>query len=299
MLNPYKRTSIPTLVPSLVCYADVLGYYQLSKSSIKEGKGQLFLETTHKAFTRAYDQIRKHRKEYSDESHYAVKIFTDNIVIGYPLQNPERDLGEPEFADVLRIFFEFQLGLALEGLLIRGGVALGGHYMDNDIVFGDALLEAVDQDKSGGPPRITLAPSAVQLVRHHISFYGEVSNSPHYIDLLEDSDGEIFLNYLNLPFEEFPDGEIFFEPIIGHFNVIKDGLLKYRSCPDVRAKYEWAARYHNYICHDYINRYPEKEEPSDDGYYDMVSAEAQKLINYIINIEELSAGPNRITLKPL
>jgi hypothetical protein len=298
MLNPYKKTSIPTLLPSLVCYADVLGYYQLSKTAIKEGKGQLFLERTHKAFTRAYDQIRKHRKEYSDESHYAVKIFTDNIVIGYPLQNLERDLGEPEFADVLRIFFEFQLGLALEGLLIRGGVALGGHYMDNDIVFGEALLEAVDQDKSGGSPRITLAPSAVQLVRQHLSFYGKASKSPHYNDLLEDSDGEIFLNYLNLPFEEFPEGEIFFEPIIGHFNLIKDGLLKYRTCPNVRAKYEWAARYHNYICHDYITRYPEKEEPSGDGYYEMVSSEAQKLINYIINIEELSTVPGRITLTP-
>jgi hypothetical protein len=42
--------------------------------------------------------------------------------------------------------------------------------MNKDIVYGDALLEAVKQDKTGGPPCVSLSKSATDLIEKHMSF---------------------------------------------------------------------------------------------------------------------------------
>ena len=79
----------------------------------------------------------------------------------------------------------------------------------------------------------------------------------HHINLslLEDSDGTIFLNYLDDAFYEFPESSINFDMIEGHKLAIIEGLNTNKSIPDIKAKYEWVARYHNFICKEYYNRY--------------------------------------------
>jgi len=171
--------------------------------------------------------------------------------------------------------------------------------MDDDIVFGDALLQAVDQDKNGGPPRISLTSSAIEIVRHQLGFYGETSGAPHHDDLLEDADGTIFLNYLGEAFYSFPDGGIFFELIEGHHRNILNGLKEYKGNPGVRAKFEWAARYHNFICNEFAERHPVPNDPDADELYAAACEEAQKLLEYVIDIESLAAVPSRMNLTPL
>lgn len=226
-------------------------------------------------------------------------MFTDNIVVGYPLYKPAFDFGEPDFGDILSFFSEFQVGLAMEGFFLRGGVAFGDHYMDDDIVFGNALMQAVDQDKGGGPPRISLTPSAIEIVRHQLGFYGETNWAPQHEDLLEDADGTIFLNYLGEAFCAYPEGGIFFELIEGHQLNIVNSLKEYRGNPGVRAKFEWAARYHNFICNEFAERHPIPTNPDADEEYAAASEEAQKLLDYRIDIESLAAGPCRMNLTPV
>ncbi len=171
--------------------------------------------------------------------------------------------------------------------------------MDDDIVFGDALLEAVAQDKGGGPPRITLTPSVIELVRHQMGFYGEdISNTPHYEDLLEDADGSIFLNYLGEAFSVFPDEGIIFEIIKGHQEHIINGLKEYRGNPSVRAKYEWLARYHNFVCNEIAGMYQISPLEADETLI-AAGAEALQLLDYRIDIESLAAMPCRMKLTPI
>ena len=139
-------------------------------------------------------------------------------------------------------FAELQVGLSQEGFFLRGGIAFGQHYMDEDIVFGDALLDAVALDQGGGPPRLSLAPSAVTMVRRQLGFYAEPEWATQSQDLLQDTDGTIFLNYLNQAFFAYPDGGVFFEVIEGHKRSVIKGLEDYKGEPGIRAKYEWAAR---------------------------------------------------------
>jgi len=143
MKNPYCLSESPQMLPSFVCYADILGYSHLSREAINSGRGNEFLFKLHHALKSAYDRIRERSKGWQDDCYYAVKVFTDNIVVGYPLRRPGFDYGEPELGDIMSAFNELQVALAMEGFFLRGGIALGELYMDDDIVFGDALLEAV------------------------------------------------------------------------------------------------------------------------------------------------------------
>lgn len=289
----------PKLVPSYVCFADILGYSELSRESLEKGEGNKFLNKLHKALGRAYKRVRKQSKGWSDSKYFSIKIFTDNIVVGYPLTRLSSTAGEPELGQIFSVFAEFQVGLAMEGFLVRGGIAAGDHFMDKDVVFGDALLDAVAQDKNGGAPRITLAPSVIDLLRVHLGFYGDGKYAPQHNDLLEDADGNIFLDYLSQAFIAYPEGGIFFDVIKKHKNTIAKGLKKYKGNPDVRAKYEWAARYHNYVCKNFREMHPLSSDPDADPEWGAAAYEAQKLEDFEINIENLAPSPQKISLAPI
>jgi hypothetical protein len=62
MNNPYKNSNSLKMLPSFVCYADILGYSQLSKDAINAGNGHQFLEKLHHALSKAYVRIREHAK---------------------------------------------------------------------------------------------------------------------------------------------------------------------------------------------------------------------------------------------
>ncbi|WP_242344377.1 hypothetical protein [Anaeromyxobacter terrae] len=167
--TPYTRPSgEPALVPSFVCYADILGFSELSRAAMKAGEGEQFLNSLRTVLNAAYERVR----EMAGDGTFSVKVFTDNIVVGHPVTRVVLDHGEAEFGTMLWVFSELQLTLATSGFFVRGGIAFGDHYMDDDIVFGPALLDAVALDMGGGPPRLTLARETVEQVQHHLGFYG-------------------------------------------------------------------------------------------------------------------------------
>lgn len=289
-------TNPPRLLPSFVCYVDILGYKQLSKECLNEGKGEEFLDDLRDALTVAYERIRQQSSGWGFADRFLIKVFTDNIVLGYPLPNFNADLGEEALGDIFSIFSEYQVGLAMKGFFVRGGIAFGDLYMDEDIVFGNGLLEAIDQDKSGGPPRITLCSSAIEILHKHFSFYPERKNAPQYQDVLEDSDGAVFLNYLDEAFIAFPDGGIFFDVIQDHKSSIEKGLAKYKNSPDIKAKYEWLARYHNFICNEFMSKHPVPDFPDYNELYASAAIEAQELCNYLIDIDSYTTSPMRLLI---
>ncbi len=258
-----------------------------------------FLNRLRRTLSEAYDTIRHHSGYIEDEAFYAVNVFNDNIVIGYPLYKHHMDYGEPELLDVLLTFSEFQIALILEGFFVRGGISFGDHYMDDDIVFGDALLEAVNQNKAGGVPCISLSPSALELIRNQLKFYGDITMSPQHEFLLQNHDNKIFLNYMYQAFRLFPDGGILFDIIDSHKRHIMDNVLNSAESSSVRAKFEWLARYHNFICHEFLRRYPIPNDSCVDEIYLAATLEAQKLVDYIIDIESFSPTVRRIDLPPL
>ncbi len=308
--SPYSHPSgEPALIPSFVCYADILGYSELSREAMAAGEGEKFLKNLRAVLNEAYAHVRKMAGDEGDDDGerldprriFSVKVFTDNIVVGHPVPRIAFDFGEAEFGTMLWVFSNLQMTFATNGFLVRGGIALGKHYMDDDIVFGPALLDAVGLDKGGGPPRLALSREAIEAVRHHLGFYGEARHAPHYDHLLQDADGTVFLNYLNLWFLGIPDDGVIFELVEKHRETILAGLKKYAGRPGIRSKYEWAARYHNFICGEFAERHPIPSAWDEgDELWALVAEHAQRLKNeFMIEDDPSLVAPSRITLVPI
>ena len=108
VLNPYEcESGVPRLLDSFVCYADILGYKSLSKDALSKGNGNTFLAKLRNALSKAYESVRN--EQWGGETNlFEVKVFSDNIVVGYPIINPDFDHGEGELGDILRVFSLFR-----------------------------------------------------------------------------------------------------------------------------------------------------------------------------------------------
>ena len=295
-MNKNEDSKPPLLTLSMVCYADILGFRKMIESAFDSGEEEDFLRRVKRSLNAAYTEVHKKAthgdsgKSFLDVPDLDVKLFTDNIVVYYPLRDPQGDLGEPEFCDILSLFGHAQARLAKDGFLLRGGITVGLHYQDDDIAYGNALLEAVDLDKSGGSPRLVIGSSVEPLVSKYLSWYHyDEGWTPHHQQLLEDEQNELlFVNYLGTAFDHFPDGPIDHELLAAHSEMVLGGLKKYKSVPSVRSKYEWTATYHNYVCCTFAEQFLAQVYEGPDPYYIAVGVEAQRVLDYIVPFEAIS-----------
>lgn len=176
---------------------------------------------------------------------YKVVTFTDNIVIGYPIE----DDAEAELGHIFFCLSQFQLTLAKAGFFIRGAISIGEVYIDDFVVFGEGLLDAYDYETTKArDPRIILTSKACQAVKKHLKYYGNRAYAPQVRDLYEDADGQFFLNYLDgtmiAEAELGPD----FSTIALHKKVVEQKLRQHLNQPVIWSKYAWVANYHNFFC---------------------------------------------------
>lgn len=279
----------PSLLPAIVCYADILGFRSLTEHAYESGKESEFLQKIKNALAEVYETLNNAQTfDGLADPVFGVKAFTDNIVVAHPVSSPDYRLGEPELGTLLSLFAQVQARLVVDEFLLRGGVAFGDHYQDDNIVFGKAFLDAVDLDKSKKEPKMFITPSVEALVAEHLSLYGDNPEAPLYQQLLEDpSDGHLFINYLWTAFEHFPPAPIDRDLLASHRDIVLKNLKRYRSCRSVRAKYEWMAVYHNYVCHAIANQYPDEGGSEADGEYVAQVMEAQSALDYLLPCEGL------------
>ena len=288
-MRPSWDPKSPSLLPTIVCYADILGFRALTECAHELGEETEFLQRIKCSLAAAYEIVRNAKTlDGWIPSIFDMKVFTDNIVVAYPLLAPNRDLGEPELGTLLMLFAQVQARLAADGFLFRGAIAFGDHYQDDEIVYGKALMEAVDLDKSGRSPRLVVASSVESLISKHLSWYGNESWAPHHEQLLEDPcDGRLFINYLGSAFEHFPDGPIDHKLLASHGEIAYERLKAYQSAPRVRAKYEWMVTYHNYVCRAFADRYSYQGGQEADPEQVAIAEEAQRVLEHMVPCEGL------------
>jgi len=244
--NPYISDSgQPLLRSSVVAFVDILGYKELITYS---NNSQGTLDKLHAALQKGHQLIDPSEKnpviiKLGKKDRYAIRAFTDNVVIGYPI----KDDAEVELGSIFTHLSYFQMALTMEGFFIRGAISIGELYMDDITVFGDGLIEAYEGEKSlARDPRIILTESALKSVNQHLSYYGHKVHAPQVRELLKDADGQIFINYLSTLYPE--QGYLYLEELSIHKKAIEDKLSYYMSNPPVWHKYLWSANYHNYWC---------------------------------------------------
>ena len=258
----------------------------MTENALKSGQQTEFLRRVKSSLAKAYDLVRDERKHdgATPLEFFDMKVFTDNIVVAYPLNNIEFDLGEPELGTIMMLFADVQASLAADGFFLRGAISLGYHYQDDDIAYGNALLEAVDLENSGGPSRLAIGPSVEPLIDVQLAAYGDGGIAPHHVELLEDPQDEcLFVNYIELgAFGYFPDGPIDIEFLKAHRDNVCEGISENSSDTHVRSKYEWTGVYHNYVCRTMANRYLVQDAERADEEKIAVATEAQRSLEYLV-----------------
>jgi hypothetical protein len=156
---------------------------------------------------------------------FALKAFTDNIVIAWPI---ERCDAESELGRALSALGGFQLQMISYGYFIRGAISIGDAYVDDIAVFGNALIEATEGEATlARDPRIVLTESAVAAAKLHLTYY-QNNSAPHVSEILCDSDGQWFVNYLGqILWAE--DVAPFFDELQGHKDAIETNLGHLRA----------------------------------------------------------------------
>jgi hypothetical protein len=251
--NPYHQDNkAPLLRRSLFVFMDVLGYSTFMQEAQKGGTQSEALVKVHHALRMGrgwidYD-LTPELADFIKKEPYALKAFTDNVVIGWPI----RDDAESELGGMLSMLTGFQMQLALEGFFVRGALALGDCYVDDIVVFGDALEEAYRAERSlARDPRIILTTGVVEATKVHLSYYPDPRGAPHVKGILRDADGQWFINYLQAILLGEEEQGPYYEDLNRHKVIVEEKLSRYKADPPIWSKYAWVAGYHNYFCEQY------------------------------------------------
>ncbi len=261
MGNPYITNRKKELKTSVVAFLDLLGFSEVSKQEINNGNGNhllsKLLSVLRKAAKNSIHPPKGLKPIKGMKNPYAFKMFTDNIVIGFPIHgDAEHELGHTFYMVAL-----YQLNMAVEGFFVRGGLDVGLHYMDNEIVFGDALIETYNmENKKAIYPRVILSENVNVLLQKHLRYYAEPFDAPQNIYVAKDSDGHLFINYLGCLQEivnEDPEAAIAF--VKKHQKQVMNKLQLYRDQASIYSKYVWVGKYHNFYCNTFLPNYPKLE----------------------------------------
>jgi hypothetical protein len=262
--NPYENVEgAPQLQHSVFLFMDILGYKNLTQVAEQDGTQQELLQRLHNALSNGRKELEdKHEslaglKKLTPKDRYALKAFTDNIVIAWPIiEDAEIELGSA-FSKVAW----FQFNMALEGFFIRGAISIGEAYIDDIVVFGDALTQAhTGESQLARDPRIILTASAVTAVKQHLNYYASSKFAPQVRELLQDSDGQWFVNYLDSVLIAEDDHGPFYEEFLKHKAAVETRLAEYRDNPLIFSKYVWVAGYHNCFCDLHPRHFSDKHK---------------------------------------
>ena len=244
MTHYYDENDHPRLLPSYCIFADFLGFRQEIKDAVASDKEEeVFRHFMAKVEPIIREVTGSTLLESSERRMWDTKVFTDNVIFGYPLWSQD---GESELAQPLLTLSVFQLSCAIEGYFVRGGWAVGKLFINENTVYGAALLDAYELENTKAVyPRIVLSDRFKELARSHMTHYAPDYSPPHCRYLIIDDCGALAVNYLIIVAEE---EEVRWDLLDRHARCVSQKLGEHKNNQRVLEKFQWLAAYHNFIC---------------------------------------------------
>lgn len=254
--NPYFRSpEIARLQPSVVVLMDILGYIEMTNKANRSGQDQSFLDEL-------YEPLRIARRWLTDENieideptqkdEFVFRAFTDNIVMGWPLQTTSVSAVGSTLRRVLSKVSAFQLEMAIHGFFVRGAVSVGRVFIDDIAVVGPALTDAYLAERAVvDTPRVMLTSSGARAVMAHRKAYGKGKQNPLSEYLCLDSDDCLFVNYLVAGLSNT-------DLIARHRDVVLSKIKEFQRDIKLLRKYQWAAQYHDEFCIEHADLLPKE-----------------------------------------
>jgi hypothetical protein len=261
----------PQLRPSIVGFLDIMGFSQTIQNASGLADAQHLVDRIVSALDDSRDYVRRSLAgEFGSlRADWAVKFFSDNLVVGYPFDSPESAVTAARF--IIACSQRYQLRMAVNGFFIRGALTEGPLCMTDDIIFGAALLECYHlESKTSIVPRVILADPLKRLVEQAV----DDSTGPSHgfgTAICRDIDGWWFVNYLEAARE---NGRVDWQLVSAHKRAILESLAGVKR-HDVLPKYGWACRYHNMFCHWY------RDAPGYSADYRIERADESSVIDRI------------------
>lgn len=235
----------PLLRSSIVGFLDLMGFSQAIQSAVVPSDAQRLVDRIVGALNDAREYVRRSLAgDFATlPGGWAVKFFSDNLVVGYPFEGPDAAVMAARF--IIACSQRYQLRMAVNGFFVRGALTEGPLCLTDDIIFGSGLLECYHlESRTSIVPRVILAEPLRRLVAGAME---RTEGPPHGFgtSVCRDIDGWWFVNYLEAAREE---GRVDWSLISAHKQAILDSLAGVKR-HDVLPKYGWACRYHNMFCH--------------------------------------------------
>jgi hypothetical protein len=226
--------------PMLVSYVDILGFGELVKTKSAGEISRIlrvFNETT--APPRFKSDI-----EIPDLPEQEQVSFSDLNMTCTPLR--KRGNRGIVFNQFLRLVHAQSILLIDEGLLIRGGIAVGQATKSYRKYFGPAIIRAYEwEQKKPGQPRIMVDPSVLREIEHNPLLWMHDRDDELRVAqsfLARDEDGNAYIDYLRVALGESEDPEWVLQM---HDQFIDKRLTVFAKDKSIRPKYEWLRAYHD------------------------------------------------------
>ena len=113
------------------------------------------------------------------------------------------------------------------------------------------VVQSINTDASA--LRIVISDDALSIIKSHTEFYSSPEHSPQNSDILVDTDGKGYINYLeNLVWHDDTEN-VDIARLIKHKEQVMAAATKYIKDQKIWSKYYWLCIYHNYFCNTVQN----------------------------------------------
>lgn len=232
----------------LVAYIDILG----GKNLILNDKGNKNLNTVKEIYKFAMDSLTESSVKNATQN-LKIKIFSDNIVVASKIKTVTLRQITLSIVNFFRFIAYFQRKALDKGILLRGGVSIGELYIQDDFVWGKALISAYEVEQQANDPIIMIENNAferIEMLRK--TFPPELEKEFFIIEDGRDKDygwfwWEPYVDYLAL----FLSTENMKYYVQKWKQNIEKNICEHRYNKNVLEKMLYQVKYHNYFCERY------------------------------------------------
>lgn len=227
-----------------VAFFDILGFSEIVSRDVGDDEARATIE---KLDAVLLELRRRFGMRWSWETgEFTVKMFSDCICVSVAADPANVDAFFHEIA-YLQSWMCLQAGVPL-----RGAVTVGRHFVSDQMIFSEALVEAYKLERDPAtPPCIVVADRLHSLIISNFNNSEmERVNAAHFQNsyvMKDEKSGRLFLDYLNFMPASDDDGLRLRE----HRNWIVGNLAAYQQSLKVTLKYEWLRDYHNSWCNTF------------------------------------------------
>lgn len=162
---PQEYKSAEPIKEYYIAYFDLLGYRKFFQNN--PDKIADFLQIIHAAVSNTQNYIQEISSSFIGGNlgklFIRTKVFSDNILLC--LETDTSPIEYPRFLAFLTIVADIQRNYILQhGLFLRGGITIGKLSFNDDYIFGQGIIDAVELEETAKYPRIIIGQTIIDFV---------------------------------------------------------------------------------------------------------------------------------------